>query len=182
MNPVALPGAATASCSAGRQITLPSRHAEERVMAPIFAEPLGAELCVDFGYDTDQLGTVTRHIPRLLGQGAAAARKARLATDRTGLPLGLGSEGAFGNPDRMARMASATEDLARRLLSCRPECGTPGFGEVNRRSGLPCAACAAPARETPKTTHECLNCAHRVRLPVARGTWADPAYCDAGNP
>jgi hypothetical protein len=96
MNATAPQHTPISSCYAGRQITLLSRHAKERVMAPIFAEHLGGELRVDFGYDTDRLGTFTRAIPRRLSQRAAAARKARLAIERTGLPIGVGSEGAFG--------------------------------------------------------------------------------------
>lgn len=291
MSALALQNTASASCYAERPITLLSRHAKERVMAPIFREKLGADLCVDFGYDTDQLGTFTREIPRLLTQREAAARKARLAIERTGLPIGVGSEGAFGadphfgvspwnlelvvlvdaereveivgidegpatfahlvtdkwievqifardqgfplqhlvvrphgaddprirkdislwsslqsafdwarrlagdgrvfietdgrafaNPGRMTRVARATEDLVRRLLSCCPACGTPGFGEVKRNPGLPCAACAEPTAEPLETTHECLKCAHRICLPVPSGTWADPAHCNACNP
>jgi hypothetical protein len=282
---------AALSCYTGREITLLSRHAKERVMAPIFDARLGAKLCVDPGYDTDQLGTFTREIPRLLSQHEAAARKARLAIERTGMPIGVGSEGSFGadpylqarpwnvelvvlvdaerdieiagtdqgpatfahlvgsdwsavetfardqgfpsqhlvvrpdgadnpriqkdiaswpslqsafawarrladdglvfvetdgrafaNPNRMARIASATEDLARRLLSCCPECGTPGFGEIDRKAGLPCAACAAPTWETLEITHGCLKCAHRVSRPVAPGARADPGHCDECNP
>jgi len=275
------------SCYAGRQIVLLSRHAKERVIGPIFENQLGAELAVDFGFDTDQLGTFTREIPRLMSQREAAARKARIAIERTGVPIGVASEGAFGadphvgltawnvelvvlvdaeqdieivgidqgpatfahlvtdrwpevqifardqgfpfqqlvvrprvgdgacirkgiatwsalqsafnwaqrladdgqvfietdgracaNPSRMARIANATEDLARRLLSCCPACGTPGFGEIERTAGLPCAACASPTWETMATVHGCPRCDHRVHLPVAQGTWADPAHCD----
>jgi len=260
-------------------------------MAPIFAEKVGAELLVDSGYDTDQLGTFTREIPRLMTQREAAARKARLAIEGSGAPIGVGSEGAFGadpnfgilpwnqelvilvdaereieivgidqgpatfahlvadnwaeveifardqgfplqhlivrphaaddprirkaiaswsslesafawarrvaddgaayietdgrafaNPGRMARIANATEDLARRLLSCCPECGAPGFGEIERKGGLPCAACAAPTWETKEAIHGCIKCAHHICLPVAPGTWADPAHCDECNP
>lgn len=279
------------SCYARQQITLLSRHAKERVMAPIFGEQLGAELCVDFGYDTDQLGSFTREIPRLLSQREAAARKARLAIARTGRPIGVGSEGAFGadphfgvspwnvevvvlvdterdieivgmdqgpatfahlvtdkwtavelfardqgfplqhlivrphdtddariqkdialwsslksafawagrrsadgrvlietdgrafaNPNRMSRIACATEDLANRMLSHCPACGMPGFRPIERRQGLPCAACAAPTWETRTEIHGCLKCTHRVCLPVAKGSFADPGHCDQCNP
>jgi hypothetical protein len=291
MSASALQNDPTESCYAGQQITLLSRHAKERVMAPILSDRLGAELHVDFGFDTDQLGTFTREIPRLTSQRQAAARKARLAIERTGLPVGVGSEGAFGkdphfgvspwnveivvlvdvereieivgidqgpatlahlitdkwtevqifardqgfphqhlavrphgadnphlrkgialwsslqsafdwaqrlahdgqvfietdgracaNPHRMARIANATEDLARRLLSRCPACGTPGFGEVEHAADLPCAACASPTWETMETVHVCLRCDHRVHLPVAQGTWADPAHGDGCNP
>jgi hypothetical protein len=276
---------------AGRQIALLTRHRKERVIAPLAQRRLAAELQLDDGYDTDQLGTFTREIPRLLDQRDAAARKARLAIERTGIPLGMGSEGAFGpdpviglspwnvellvlvdaerdievigidqgpanfahlvtadwaaveafahehgfprqhlvvrpqreddprlrkdisswstlssafswaqdlanndqivvetdgrafaNPDRMARIERAAEDLFSRLLSCCPACGTPGFGRIERVSGLPCAACGAPTWETCADIHGCLKCTHRARLPVAHRPYADPAHCDECNP
>lgn len=85
-----------ASPYAGRRIALLTRHGKERVVAPLLRQRLGAEVHLDGDYDTDRLGTFTRDIPRLLGQRETAARKARIAIERTGLPLGLGSEGAFG--------------------------------------------------------------------------------------
>jgi hypothetical protein len=291
MNTPTSDSAQTTSCYAGKQITLLSRHAKERVMEPLFARQLGAELIVDFGFDTDQLGTFTREIPRRLNQRQSAARKARIAMERTGASVGVGSEGAFGadphvgltpwnvelvvlvdaerdievvgmdqgpatfahavtkkwpeaetfahnqgfplqhlvvrphgaddprirkdiaswsslreafawarrqsidgqvfletdgrafaNPGRMARIASATEDLVRRLRSCCPACGTPGFAEIDRKAGLPCAACAQPTWETVERTYGCLNCLHRVSRTVEPGNWADPAHCDACNP
>lgn len=48
------------------------------------------------GFDTDSLGTFTREVPREGSQLEAAREKARAGIDRSGLPFGLGSEGAFG--------------------------------------------------------------------------------------
>lgn len=47
------------------------------------------------GYDTDLLGTFTRDLPRFGTQVEAARNKACIAMELAGLPLGLGSEGAF---------------------------------------------------------------------------------------
>jgi hypothetical protein len=48
------------------------------------------------GYDTDQLGSFTRGIPRPGTQLEAARKKARLGMELAGLTLGLASEGGFG--------------------------------------------------------------------------------------
>jgi len=89
MNVAAAENTAVLSCYVGRQITLLSRQAKERVMAPIFDARRGAQLYVDFGYDTDPHSTFLREIRRRLSPHEAAACKARLAIERTGLPLGV---------------------------------------------------------------------------------------------
>jgi hypothetical protein len=276
---------------AGSEIALLTRHGKERVIIPVFRDVLGAAIQLDFGYDTDVLGTFTREIPRLLSQREAAARKARLAIERSGLPVGLGSEGAFGpdpvaglspwnlellvlvdagrgievtgmaqgpanfahqacdawtdveafahahdfplqhlvlrpadvddariykdiaswpalyaayrrarraaenhqvvvetdgrafaNPQRMARIGEAAQDLANRLRSCCPACAAPGFGRVERIAGLACAACGSPTSLTRAEVHGCTRCAHRTTVAVGDGSYADPTYCDDCNP
>lgn len=87
-----------ASPYSGLTLALLTRHGKERVIGPVLAAGLGARLRLDDGYDTDTLGTFTRDVPRTLGQRETATRKAIIATERSGLGLGLGSEGVFG-PD-----------------------------------------------------------------------------------
>jgi hypothetical protein len=72
-----------------------TQHGKERALAPLFLEELGARVEVVRGFDTDTLGTFTREVPREGTQLAAARRKAEIAIERSGLALGLGSEGAF---------------------------------------------------------------------------------------
>ena len=86
------------SAYADRTVALLTRHGKERVIGPSLEAGLGALLRLDDGYDTDSLGTFTRDVPRPLGQRETATRKALIAIERSGLPLGLGSEGVFG-PD-----------------------------------------------------------------------------------
>jgi Zn ribbon nucleic-acid-binding protein len=81
----------------GRRVALLTQHHKERVLGPALAE-LGAAVEVVGGFDTDTLGTFTREIPRFGTQLEAARRKARVGMARSGLSVGLGSEGAFG-PD-----------------------------------------------------------------------------------
>ncbi|MFO7918035.1 MAG: DUF6671 family protein [Anaerolineae bacterium] len=83
---------------AGRTIALLTRHGKERVIAPMLEPALGCRVEVVDTFDTDQLGTFTREIPRAGTQLEAAARKARIGMELSGSSFGLGSEGAFG-PD-----------------------------------------------------------------------------------
>lgn len=59
------------------------------------AEALGATVTVTTAFDTDTLGTFTREIPRFGSQLDASRKKAELAIELNGCPLGLGSEGSF---------------------------------------------------------------------------------------
>ena len=81
---------------AGRRIALLTQHGKEGVIAPVLDVALGCRVERVGGYDTDQLGTFTRDIPRAGTQIEAARRKARIGMELLGLPLGLASEGSFG--------------------------------------------------------------------------------------
>jgi len=79
----------------GARVAFLTQHGKERVIAPLFASRLGASVELAHGCDTDTLGTFTRETARAGSQLAAARRKADIAIERSGLELGLGSEGAF---------------------------------------------------------------------------------------
>ena len=83
------------------RVALLTQHGKEGVIASVLDTALGCRVERVTGYDTDTLGTFTRDIPRAGTQIEAARRKARIGMERSGLPLGLASEGAFG-PDPMA--------------------------------------------------------------------------------
>lgn len=89
---------------------------------------------------------------------------------------------AHANPTRMANIGLAAADLAARLASLCPACGMPGYWQVDRVAGLPCAGCGAPTRETRAWVHGCLKCAHRETHPLSRTRHADPGRCDICNP
>ena len=89
---------------------------------------------------------------------------------------------AHANPTRMHNIRLAAEDLAKKLSSLCPGCGTPGFWIVERVDGLPCEACGAPTRETRAEIHGCLKCAHRETREWADRQYADPGRCDNCNP
>lgn len=82
---------------ASQRIMLLTQHGKEHALGPIVRDGLGASLEVVRGFDTDSLGTFTRDVPRAGTQLDAARAKARIAIERSGGQLGLGSEGAF-NP------------------------------------------------------------------------------------
>ena len=88
--------AAHGSCYDGRPVALLTQHGKERVLAPVLQAALGCRVELVGGYDTDQLGTFTRDIPRDGSQLEAARRKARIGMTLARLPLGLASEGSFG--------------------------------------------------------------------------------------
>ncbi len=80
-----------------RDTALLTRHHKDRVIGPALAE-VGLRVRVTDAFDTDQLGTFTRDVPRAGTQIEAARRKARIGMELLGLSLGVASEGAFG-PD-----------------------------------------------------------------------------------
>lgn len=82
----------------GQRVAFLTQHGKERTVAPILADMLGCVVERVCGFDTDQLGTFTRDIPRYGSQLEAARRKARIGMGLSGAPLGLASEGSFG-PD-----------------------------------------------------------------------------------
>jgi hypothetical protein len=89
---------------------------------------------------------------------------------------------AHANPVRMDNIRLATQDLARKILSACPSCGTPGFWIVERVPGLPCRDCATRTQETLAEIHGCLKCEHRIAIEIAGQQFADPARCDYCNP
>ncbi|MFO0933903.1 MAG: DUF6671 family protein [Planctomycetota bacterium] len=80
----------------GASVALLTQHGKERVIGPAFESALAARVRLVGDFDTDSLGTFTREIPRKGSQIEAARTKARIGIERSGLVLGLGSEGAFG--------------------------------------------------------------------------------------
>ena len=80
---------------AGASFALLTKHAKEQTIVPRLARALGANVSVINTFDTDTLGTFTREVPRFGSQLDAARKKAELAIELSGCPLGLGSEGSF---------------------------------------------------------------------------------------
>ena len=87
----------------GKTVAFLTQHLKDRLLHPIFFERLGCEIIRAEGFDTDQLGTFTRDVPRYDSQLATARAKALKSIELTGESIGLGSEGAFG-PDPVSGM------------------------------------------------------------------------------
>lgn len=90
---------------------------------------------------------------------------------------------ALYNPTRMAVITQATEDLLRAIAKTCPACNCPGFREVKRWPGLPCALCGTPTLLTARIRHQCQRCDHTQDNPPADlPAKADPSYCPYCNP
>lgn len=89
---------------------------------------------------------------------------------------------AHVNPTRMENIKTASEELARKLSSACPACGTPGYWIVERLEGLPCKRCGQPTREIRAEVYGCCKCAHRVTVERCDSEYADPGRCDHCNP
>ncbi len=89
---------------------------------------------------------------------------------------------AHANPERMANISRAAQDLAARLAALCPACGAPGFWRIERLGGLPCAACGAPTTETRAYIHGCVKCDYRETHAASDREFGDPNHCDYCNP
>lgn len=89
---------------------------------------------------------------------------------------------AHANPTRMANIKRAAEDLAAKLASSCPQCGTPGFTVVERVKGLPCGVCNAPTQEVLADILRCAKCSFTRQDRRADRLSADPSHCDHCNP
>ena len=89
---------------------------------------------------------------------------------------------AHANPTRMENIRVAAEDLASKLSSPCPACGTPGFWVIERVAVRPCEDCGAPTRETRAQVYGCLKCAYRLTRERTGRAYADPGRCDYCNP
>lgn len=96
----------------GRRAAIATMHEKERAVAPVLARCLGLRVERAEGIDTDALGTFSGEIPRAGDMLDAARAKARLAIERSGAQIGLGSEGAFGPHPVVPFLASGVELIA----------------------------------------------------------------------
>ncbi len=81
----------------GSAVALLTQHGKEKVIAALLASAIDCQVMPVCGFDTDQLGTFTRDIPRPGTQLDAARKKARIGMRLANLSLGLASEGSFGS-------------------------------------------------------------------------------------
>ncbi|MFM7635263.1 MAG: DUF6671 family protein [Cyanobacteriota bacterium] len=95
---------------AGRQLCLTTHHGKQRALARAFRSGLGAELLVS-DCDTDQLGSFSGEVERSGDALSTCRRKAELGLERSGLSLGLASEGSFGPHPTVPLLSAGVELL-----------------------------------------------------------------------
>lgn len=90
---------------------------------------------------------------------------------------------AMYNPKRMDVIKEATEDLIKNIVSCCPECDTPGFQVNEVLPGLLCALCSLPTKSTLAFKYKCLKCDNEERKNYPYGKEKeDPMFCHFCNP
>lgn len=95
----------------GMWVAIATMHGKDRAIAPPLCRWLGLAVSTAPGVDTNRLGTFTGEVARQGTMIDAARAKALLAIERTGAPLGIGSEGAFGPHPHLPFLASGHEVL-----------------------------------------------------------------------
>ena len=80
----------------GRDLVIASKHAKEKVIAPIVEKELGIKCFVSLDLDTDLLGTFTGEIERKDDPITSARNKCFMAMELTNCDLAIASEGSFG--------------------------------------------------------------------------------------
>ena len=90
---------------------------------------------------------------------------------------------AMFNPSRMKVIEKATLKLVKKIKSVCPNCETPGFGIVDRKSGLPCKQCRFPTNSSLSYIYNCQKCNYikEEEFPNGKKT-EEPMYCDICNP
>jgi hypothetical protein len=84
-------------------------------------------------------------------------------------------------PQRLERIAEATDNLVARLRCICPKCQHPGFWPDRIVAGLPCESCDMPTQDIAKRIAECVKCHHQEVYPVDK-PFADPVHCPNCNP
>ena len=84
-------------------------HKKDRAIAPPLCNWFDMSVTAVPGLDTDALGTFTGDVPRAGTMLEAARAKTQLAIQKTGAPLGIGSEGAFGPDPHLPFLAAGRE-------------------------------------------------------------------------
>ena len=95
----------------GLWAAIATMHGKENAIAPALCGWFEMTVTSAPGIDTDALGTFTGEVARAGTMVDAARAKAKLAIERTGAHLGVGSEGAFGPHPYIPFLASGQEVL-----------------------------------------------------------------------
>ncbi|MEN8928549.1 MAG: DUF6671 family protein [Flavobacteriales bacterium] len=90
---------------------------------------------------------------------------------------------AMHNPTRMTVIEHATKKLIAKIISCCPQCETPGFEIATALKGLKCSLCGLPTKSTLSFIYKCKQCEYckEEKYPNKKTT-EDPMYCNYCNP
>jgi hypothetical protein len=94
----------------GRNLTIVTKHEKEKAIGPVLNEGLGVNCTTSCGIDTDQLGTFSGEIERLLSPVDAARAKCNLALKVHGVDLIVANEGSFF-PHPMVPFLTISEEV-----------------------------------------------------------------------
>ena len=90
---------------------------------------------------------------------------------------------AHCNPTRMRSIRRLGISLVHRLRTPCPECGSPGWGLLDTKPGLPCSDCGTATELTLSEIWGCQKCGARREQPRRDGRrQADPGQCPWCNP
>lgn len=80
----------------GRKVVIATMHQKEQVIGPALNQAFGMQYCTPEHLNTDQLGTFTGEIERILSPLDAARKKCQMALELSDAEFAIGSEGSFG--------------------------------------------------------------------------------------
>jgi len=90
---------------------------------------------------------------------------------------------AHCNPTRKRSIRRLGVEMVRRLRTPCPKCGTPGWGLLDTKPGLPCSDCGTATELTLSEIWGCQQCGARRVQPRRDGRLqADPGQCPWCNP
>ena len=130
---------------------------------------------------TPQAGVLFKglHSSQALAEAIAACRRA----DPDGRVWLETDMRAHCNPTRMRSIRRLGVALVRRLRTPCPACGSPGWGWLDTRPGLPCSECGTATELSLSEIWGCEQCGARREQPRRDGRLnADPGHCPWCNP
>lgn len=90
---------------------------------------------------------------------------------------------AHMNPSRRVVLRDVAVALGQRLRTHCPECGTPGWGLVDVRRGLPCEECGTETSLVCAAIYGCVRCGYKNEIPREDGVIkTSPEFCPWCNP
>lgn len=89
---------------------------------------------------------------------------------------------AHQNPLRQKNIASATQDLIKRLTSLCPQCAHPDFSIKGFSGQLDCEWCGQPTTSYRNQIYACDQCQHSIEIMRNDKKLEDPQYCQNCNP